>query len=375
VNRSFERLVPYIGRALGLSEEELTRACRPAVESEIQSILSLRRSVLTDVWWDDERFVRWRYFSRSATAEAPYWVFARNREILGACGLEPVTLVVDGVAMPAVRTLDIMVRPDLDGLGLGAFINLALFRRFPIALVTGSNERSHSLLTRMFQHTVDLRFWKLPIRARAVLDAKVAMGPLAAVLAPPLDLFLAARRRLHQSSVPAGITIRDIQAFDPSVEELSRTYERSGRVIVRRTAEYLNWRFVQNPRCRYRIVGAFAGNRLEGYVVTRLNLARPNPRREAEIVDWMARPSDASSDTVLAALLHEAVHGLTRAGAGIISCAVATSDSTSAIEAAGFSFRPAERLPFFVKASDPALHSRLTVGADWFITRGDFDVE
>ena len=376
MSRSFERLSPYVGKALGLSEEALAQAYRPARESEIPQILGLRHSVDREMWWDDDSFVRWRYFSRrTESGESTYWVFVRDGEVLGACGMEPVTLVVDGTAMPAVRTLDIMVRPDLDGLGLGVFMNLMLFRHFPITLVTGSNERSHALLTRMFHHTTDLRFWKAPLRARAVIDGKVALGPVGRILALPGDLFLTIRRSLSRVLPPAGVAIRETSEFDADVVALSRRCESPGRVIVRRSDEYLNWRFVRNPRCQYRIFGAFADGRLEGYLVTRLNLARPNPRREGEIVDWLAAPVSDPRASVLPALVQAGVDGLIRDGAGIVTCAAAAPDLSTAMAATGFRFRPLERLPFFVRAADPALHSRLCSSEDWFLTRGDLDVE
>jgi hypothetical protein len=371
--QSFERLAPYVGKAVGLSDDALARACQPATKSQIPAILELRRAIIPDMWWDDEQFVRWRYFSdRGINGEAPYWVFVKGAEVLAACGLEPVTLVVDGSPLPAVRTLDIMVRPDLDGLGLGAFMNLALFKRFPVVLVTGSNQRSHNLLTRMFHHTTDLRFWKLPVSGRLLLDARIGLGPLAALAALPVDALLRLRRAAARLSMPAGVVIRELTEFGAEVVELSRRCEVPGRLLVRRSDEYLNWRFVRNPRCRYEILGAFSDRGLEGYVVTRFNRARPNQRREADIVDWLA-PGAASF--IFAALVRAAVERLIRSGAGIITCAAASAEAAVAMQANGFYLRPDERLPFFVRAADPALHSRLTVASDWFLTRGDFDVE
>jgi hypothetical protein len=45
------------------------------------------------------------------------------------------------------------------------------------------------------------------------------------------------------------------------------------------------------------------------------------------------------------------------------------------LSACGLRFRPRERLPFFVRAADPALHARLCSPAGWRLTLGDFDVE
>jgi hypothetical protein len=375
VTPSFEFLAPYVGPALGISSDALEHACRPAHEHEIPAVLDLRRSVITGMWWDDDRFVRWRYFSRRTDAgETPYWVFVRDGEVLAACGLEPVTLAVDGRPVPAVRTLDIMVRPRVDGLGLGVFMNLVLFRRFPIILVTGSNDRSHALLTRMFHPTTDLQFWRRPIRARSVVG-KVARGPLNTVVAWPLDLLLSVDRSISRVSAPSGIVIAEMTEFDSRVTELSRRCEVEGRVIVRRSDEYLNWRFAQNPRCRYRIFGAFSSDRLEGYLVTRFNLSKPNPLRSAEIVDWLVPPSLDSSSSVLAGLVQAATDECRDGGAWSITCAGVDQDIAAVMEATGFRFRPGERLPFFFKASDPAVHRRLSAAADWYLTRGDFDVE
>jgi hypothetical protein len=370
-----ERLAPYVGLAIGLSETAVLEAYRPARESEIPAILSLRRQVNTDVWWDDQAFVAWRYFSRrTETGDPLIWVLGKGGECLGACGIEPVTLVLDGRAVPAVRTLDIMVRPDLDGLGLGAFMNLVLFRHFPILMVTGSNARSHTLLHRMFQHTTDLRFWKTAIHSGAMIQAKLGLGFLTPLIASAVDPLLSMRRARYR--VPTeGLDVRDLPAFDSSVDELSRQCEVSGRVLVRRTDALLNWRFARNPRCRYRLHGAFRGDRMVGYLVTRFNRARPNPRRDGEIVDWLAAPGDEGAETVLPALIQAGVDALALDGAEMVSCAGVSEDLSAAMSSTGFRFRPGERLPFFVKASDPALHERLSTGGGWYLTRGDHDVE
>ena len=374
--RSYDHLVPHLGRSLGLEQDELLRSYRPARLSEVDAILELRRLVNGTMWWDDEPFVRWRYFSRRMeNGTGSYWVFAPNGEILGGCGLEPVDLVIDGECAAAVRALDIMVRPELDGRGLGAFMNLALFRHFPIVLVTGSNEKSHQLLCRMFQHTLDLQLWKTVIESHVVLEERPGFRRLAHMLAPGIDLMLRIARTRRRTSLPRGTTIRELMAFDSTVTDLSRCCERKGRVFVRRSAEYLNWRFFQNPRCIYRAFGAFTDRRLDGYVVARFNSARPNRRNESEIVDWLVPPDLEHSNVLLGALLQTAVDALAAEGARLVSCSAFDAGIEGVLEPNGFRLRPDERLPFFVKATDPLVHQRLSSASGWLVTHGDFDVE
>jgi len=374
--RSFDHLLTYAGQALGLEPDEMLRSYRPAQLSELHAILELRRLVNGSVWWEDEAFVRWRYFSRGMDAgSSSYWVFARAGEILGGCGLEPVDLSIDGGVVAAVRALDIMVRPDMDGRGLGAFMNLALFRHFPLVLVTGSNDRSHQLLRRLFQHTLDLRSWKTVLESGAVFEDKRGFGPFAGILAPGVDLLLRVSRARRRIGPPPGTTIQQITGFDSTVTDLSRRCELKGRVLVRRSAEYLNWRFCQNPRCTYRVFGAFTGGRLDGYVVTRFNRARPNRRREAEIVDWLAAPDLEHTERLLGTLLHTAVDALASDRARLVSCSAFDAGIEGVLDANGFRVRPGETLPFFVKAADPVVQQRLGSSSGWLVTLGDFDVE
>jgi len=373
VPEPYEALIPYVSQAFGLTPEALASAFRPADPSDLHELLALRRAVVPGMWWDDEAFVRWRYFGRRDPAgRVPYWVFAHDGTVAGACGLEPVTLVVDGDPVPAVRTMDIMVRPDLDGLGLGAFMNLRLFQEFPIGIVTGSNDRSHRMLVRLFRHSADLVVWKTAITSRDLVHERLPMAHLAHVVSAAADSLLALfRRRINP---PNGIDVRPISRFDDRVTALSRRCERPGRVLVRRSEDYLNWRFFENPRCDYIVHGAFAGERLVAYVASRFNLAHPNPRREGEIVDWMDEPGHRN-DSALPALFASAVAELARREARIVTCAASGAGHHAAARANGFRLRSAQRIPFFARASVSGLHERLTAGGGWFLTRADLDVE
>jgi hypothetical protein len=374
VAQSFERLIPYAAQTLGLSVEALAASFRAATRSDLHGIIGLRRAVTPEMWWEDEAVLQWRYFGRPAPdGSTPYWIFQKDGAIVGACGLEPVTLSVDGSPIDAVRTLDIMVRPDLDGRGLGPLMNLLLFRKFPIVLVTGSNDASHNLISRLFQHAADLVFWKTLIASHHIIDASA--GRVSKMLASAADAVLSIVRSRHNVSPPAGVSLRELSRFDDRVTNLMLRCERPGRVQVRRTAEYLNWRFFDNPRCRYRAYGAFDNGQLDAYVVTRLNVVRPNPRREGEIVDWMVAPAAEATHRSLTPLIAFALGDLKKAGAGLVTCAEHGADVTHAAEANGFVLREAQRIPFFVRASAPDIHARLTSGSGWFLTRGDLDVE
>ena len=373
---SFDALIPYVSLALGASEAEILQAFRPATTADLPGLLALRRAVTPRMWWDDEPYLRWRYFGRPMpNGDTPFWVLARGGATLAACGIEPVTLAIDGRTVDAVRLLDIMVRPDLDGLGLGAFMNLVLFRNFPITIVTGSNANSHRLLSRMFHHTADLVFCKTFLSSYDVIKARVRAGPFTGVLATGADMMLRLARTRRQVKSPRGVHIREIGRFDERVTGLSVQREQPGRIIVRRSADYLNWRFRDNPRCRHSVYGAFAGTTLLGYVVARFNLGRDNPRREGDIVDWLAAGDPADKLFTLPALFASAIGDLARRGARAVTCAAHDAGSEPAAEANGFRPRREQQIPFFVRAAAPEVHQRLALEPGWYLTRGDLDVD
>jgi hypothetical protein len=70
-----------------------------------------------------------------------------------------------------------------------------------------------------------------------------------------------------------------------------------------------------------------------------------------------------------------AVDRLVDDGASLVQCLAYGSHTGQLLKAAGFRARPGEGVPFFVRATDPALHKRLASGEGWFLTGCDFDVE
>jgi hypothetical protein len=253
-------------------------------------------------------------------------------------------------------------------------MNLVLLSRFPITTVTGSNSRSHRLISRTWRHILDLRARKTVVKTASYVERFVPR-PVARLLAPVCDAALAANRGIRRRRRSSAMTIRELSRFDDSADRLSHDCETTGRIIVRRTAGYLNWRFARNPRCRYRLLGGFFNGRLVGYVVFRLNLARGNPEHQGEIVDWLALPVSGIGFDPLPRLIGAAIERLARDGAHVVACLSSDGVAKEALTANQLIERPTERLPFFVHADAPTLETRLEQAGDWYLTGGDFDVE
>jgi hypothetical protein len=369
VGATLDRLAPHVARSIDVPTAALERAFRPARRHDIPQLLALRRRVWTDaIWWDDEAFVRWRYFDRPSCPQPTYWVFERDGDLIAGVGTEPVALLIDGEPHGATRALDIMVDPAFDGRGLGAFMNLNLVARFPITLVTGTNNRSDNLVRRTWTHVTDLEAWKRPVRTAGMLSRSIgALG--ARALAPIADIVLrldTARRRPRQQR---GIEVRTLSDFSGVPDSLITSFAGAGRIVVRRDAQYLNWRFATNPRCRYRVFGAYDQGQFAAYVVARSDHARKGGR--GEVVDWLAAGGKRACEA-LSVAFSAAFEWMSEAGATLV-VGLSSPLAAGPLKERTYIRRAAERLPFLVRASSASLQARLLRGEDWYLTGSDFD--
>ena len=76
-------------------------------------------------------------------------------------------------------------------------------------------------------------------------------------------------RSSSSTETPGTIRVREIHAFDDTVNLLSRQLSGDNKVVTVRDAEFLNWRFFRHPINRYTVLSAEDENELQGYCVVR----------------------------------------------------------------------------------------------------------
>ena len=353
---------------------------RPATDGEFEQVVALRRAVFAGApQWDDDAYLRWRYdFSNDESPVANrFWIFKREDKVLGGVGMERVSLVVDGGVMTAHKGMDVLVDPAIDGKGLGAWMNLALMERYPVIVVVGSNQNSHKMLTRLYRELPGLQVWKLPISVRGTLKRRFRVGPLATPLAIPVDLALKLRRESKRVRSSGGFELQELTSVPDDVDSYSKSATQ-GSLLVDRTAEYLTWRFMENPRRDYRILGLYEEGELVGFSVYRLYRSVENDQTEAGILDWFTReglrlPAGEKPKYGLI-LLQETVEYLVQQGACMIR--VSASDEYSRNVLGRLEFRRREEgSSFFVFFSHPELRHSLLDRESWFLTEGDEDTD
>lgn len=121
-------------------------------------------------------------------------------------------------------------------------------------------------------------------------------------------------RALAAGARPRRLGSVEIRGLDRFPESADRLFEESARHfdwILLRSASYLNWRYAHPSAGRYGIRGAFEGDDLTGYCVTRIG----GPC--AQVADLLALPGRSD---VADALVANALEVAAASGAGAVVC-------------------------------------------------------
>jgi len=234
-------------------------------------VLELRRQVIgADLHWDDHAYLRWRYqFGAEGQGLATCWVCTLGERVLGMIGVEPLRLQAGEQVCDAQVTMDIMVRPELDGVGLGVWINQAICERLGCVLAVGSNPNSRGVIARTFEPLPDRRSHAHPLNFGHFMAKRLSLGWLAALAAwaatTAMVLFRVATLWLASSTVQ----VSQAEVLGPEVESLLERAKRSRRVEVFRSLKGLSHRLLRNPRSPAQVWLARRGGEVVGLMAVR----------------------------------------------------------------------------------------------------------
>ena len=93
-----------------------------------------------------------------------------------------------------------------------------------------------------------------------------------------------------------SLTMRSVNHFDDSFDELWLSIEKRRTVAVTKNAEYLNWRYVECPVRPYGQIAAYHGDTLQGLAVFSIDKGR----HDAYLLELLARDDDPETMRYLA---------------------------------------------------------------------------
>ena len=228
------------------------------------------------------------------------WVAREGADVLGQYASMPVRLWWDGCLVRSSWGMDVFLRPQARGKGVGARLFTAWSDHVEVALGLGLTPSSYGLFKKLRYHDVGpVPFFQKIMDARAVASRRLgaAMGTVAG---PLLALGWSALHR--ERARRTALSVEPIGAFGPEFDSLWETARTSYTMCVRRDAAYLTWKYVRCPHRRYTLHAARRDGRLAGFAVSRQEDYRG--LRLGWIVDLFADSADHDAkDALLGAVL------------------------------------------------------------------------
>lgn len=355
--------------------QHLVDSFRVATEADLDAILVFRKQFFPNgLPWDDRQYLRWRYtFSDAAAVHGRYWILEIDGELLGTIGMETFNLVVNGELKPASHPLDLMAKPDLKGIGIGAWLNLAAMEKTDLVFVLGSSDEAEGLVRKIYHPLSHCVSWKLPINILGSLKHKIRVPGLTHVLAAFWDAYSAVSRKVKfRGLMPVGAEVKPLDRFSSKVDQLS-THFGDAKIFRHRCKEYLNWRFIENPCTDYIVLALYAdGKHLVAYGIYHMVYSSNNGQIEAIIDDvfWREDEVKYNRHAYLKAMLSSTVLHAISGGAKLIQAEVNSGALSEALRSLGF-YPRGDASVCGVYARDAALTHAIYDNASWFITLGD----
>ncbi len=342
-------------------------------------LFTLYREVFgEDLTESSRRRWRWQYLDNPQTGpDGPQiWVAKDDGQPLGQYASMPVQLWWGGREVRSSWGMDVFLRPEARGRGLGALLFGTWSDHVEVALGLGLTPSSYGLFKKLrYADVGPVPFLQKVLDPRAVarrrLQARLpgALAAVAAAVAGPLaGASLGMRHKERARPESKDVEVRAVTRFGAAHDGLWERARESYAMCVRRDAAYLNWKYADCPHRQYAMCEAWRGGELLGYAVSRHALH--DGLRLGWLLDVFAHADDhAAKDALIGAVLDDLRRaGVARAQAFSLNAALRRN-----LEQRGF-FPGASPMQFCVRSRVDD-HGALGDTGRWHVVFGDSDMD
>lgn len=371
---SLQKVSRYVSKGLNINLDNIQDYFSPATKKDLDSLITFRKNNFkSPPLWDDRRYLQWRYsFDENTDNNNKIWVFKSDDNILACLGVEEVTLCINKKKILAHKVMDLLVHPKIDGKGLGAWMTLVLMDEFPTIFAIGSTRSSYSMISNLFCEMEHRHTCKLFIRVNSRLKCKLNSKLLSNLLSIPVNLALSIYQNITDRVLPEGYTFKPLNLIPEKVDTFID--ENCEQIHVQRTKKYLDWRFIENPRRKFIILGLYINDELTGVSFSVINNSAENGQKYGFILDWIYDKSADSPNKLRHYLLQETVKYLKKEKLESILSSVYDLSSSNTYNDLGFIKRDYNET-FFTYTSDKSLEQYLYNNDLWYLTESDANTD
>jgi len=366
--QNYEKITKVLATSLGLTSAELVRCYDRATVADVAAICELMCLGFGVVENLSPEIIAWRYFNFSKNV-SDIFVLRYHGQLIGAVGAEPITVKVGDKEYQGVRAGDIVVHPEHGKRGIGAWMNLHLKYTFPIVMAMGSNEKSDTMVRRLFTPMNCRHHFKMLFSVKGYFAVRkwqpLALSIAALLAALPLSIY----RKLYLKSLPNNYSVSE-RPDSEGLDEFFKhpDFQARNLSIALRSAEYCRWRYDLNPKSHFTILQLRHHNKLIGYSVLKKQSALVD--KDWQLMDWDLLPA-YRSQSHLSILLSAAIASAVKEGAYSLSVLASDELSCTSLRKTGFSQRALDD-GFFLWAQD-AVPREVFDENQWFLSLCDTD--
>lgn len=338
---------------------------------DAEQLFALYRDVFGEALVESSRHRwRWQYLDNPHTGpDGPeIWVARDASGPLGQYASMPVRLWWGGRELRSSWGMDVFLRPEARGRGVGARLFTAWSDHVEVALGLGLTPSSYGLFKKLrYRDVGPVPFYERILDPGAIARRRLG-GVLGHLAAPLLGAALALLHPERRAPGSAEIEIRPVTGFGPEYDTLWERVRSSYAMCVRRDAAYLDWKYRRCPNRRYDVREARRQGELAGYCVT-----REDDHRGLRLGWLLDVFSDAGDTAVREALIGSALEGFRAAGVARAQAFSLHAGLGRDLERRGFRRRKSP-MQFCVRArvASEGVFERLD---DWQVMFGDSDMD
>jgi GNAT superfamily N-acetyltransferase len=329
----------------------------------------LRETHADDPRQSDPQYWDWHYRDClfSTPNNIPLWIAKSGKKIVGQLGAIPVELNVAREMRRAIWILDFMVHPDFRRYGIGKKLVLAMNEVYPtmLTLITHEQHTLKLLVKLDWKFVGNIRRYSKVINAGNAVREIAKIAPVRAVVNTAFSFL----RRKY----PVSSAVKKIERFDGFFDEFWQRTAAREKCSVVRSADILNWQYVDQPGKKFDVFGFYESEKLCGYVVLFFRKADKNgviPK--AAIADICCSDHRAENSLeVIDELLKTALNAAAERGAGALVTDIIDPLVESRLKYFGFW---AVKNPLLLVAKTNDRQELVYDLENWYITRGDSDV-
>src|SRR5262245_17617664 len=312
---------------------------------------------------------RWQYLENPATpSDGPeIWVAREGGQVLGQYASMPVRLFWGGREVRSSWGMDVFLRDDARGKGIGARLFTAWSDHVEVALGLGLTPSSYGLFKKLRYHDVG----PVPFFQKVLDPVAVARRRVGRVMAVPAGWALRGALSLLDPAAPAPtgrVLVERVTGFSADCDTLWERCRAAYAMCVRRDQAYLNWKYGACPTRSYELREARKDGLLTGIAVSRHEDYKG--LRLGWLIDLFADPGDRETKH---ALLADVLLGFREAGVARVQAFSMNAALAADLRLHGFRSGRSP-MQFCVRARVPSDEVFSDLGR-WQVCFGDSDMD